>query len=297
MEKQEIIGLASKYGFDIAGREWVMNDSGLDFIVIQFDDSEGVPWILRIPRRADVQSEIEKEKAILDIVVQNLAVQAPKWETATGELIAYKALKGVPAGTINKEEQRYEWTIDPENLSDNYVETLAGGMVSLHQIPFPKITEGGLTIQTIRDARNHMRARMEKVQENFEVNDKLWARWQKWIDDDSFWPDYTGFIHGDLHPGHILIDEEERVTGFIDWTEAKVADVSNDFIGHLRTHGEQELGRLVEAYGKAGGKVWPNMQAHIVELAATYPIDIAEFAIKSGSEEYLEMARGALQEE
>lgn len=129
------------------------------------------------------------------------------------------------------------------------------------------------------------------------VSEKLWTRWQSWIGDDSFWPENTGFIHGDLHPGHILVDGDERVTGFIDWTEAKVADISTDFIGHLRTHGEEELARLIAAYAEAGGVVWPKMKDHILELAATYPIDIAEFAIKSGSGEYLDMARGALQEE
>lgn len=296
METQEIINLAGKYGFDMENQEWVLNDSGLDFIVIQLDDKDGVPWILRIPRRPDVQSEIDKEKAILAVVEPNLSIQAPNWEIADAGLIAYKALAGVPAGTINKEEQRYDWKLDPENLSDNYVATLANGMVSLHQIPFSKITDGGMAVQTIQDVRKRMQERMEKVKNELGVSDKLWTRWQYWVGDDSFWPEHSGFIHGDLHPGHILIDEEERVTGFIDWTEAKVADVSTDFVGHLRTHGERELERLVEAYGKAGGTVWPKMTAHIIELAATYPIDIAEFAIKSGSEEYLDMARGALQD-
>lgn len=296
METQEIKEIAQKHGFDMGNQEWILNDSGLDFIVIQLKDNEDVPWILRIPRRADVQSEIEKEGAILAIVEPNLAIQAPKWEITIPELIAYKALKGVPAGTINKEEQRYDWKLDPENLSDNYVATLARGMVSLHQISLAKITEGGLPVQTIVDVRNGMRARMEKVRTELGVSDALWARWQNWVEDDSFWPEYSAFIHGDLHPGHILIDEEERVTGFIDWTEGKVADVSTDFIGHMRTHGEQELGRLIGAYAEAGGVVWPKMKEHILELAATYPIDIAEFAIKSGSDEYLEMARGALQE-
>ncbi|WP_033542254.1 macrolide 2'-phosphotransferase [Planococcus sp. CAU13] len=296
MEAHEIKELAGKHGFDLENSEWVLNDSGLDFIVIQIIGKDDVPWILRIPRRQDVQSEMKKEKAILDIVLPNLSVQAPNWEIAVPELIAYKALEGIPAGTINKEEQRYEWVIDPENLTENYVSTLAKGMVSLHRIPMSAVAEGGLPVQSVTEVRGQMRERMDRVKAELGVSEKLWTRWQKWVEDDSFWPEYTAFIHGDLHPGHILIDGKERVTGFIDWTEAKVADVSNDFIGHLRTHGELALERLVETYGEAGGRVWPKMKEHIVELAATYPIDIAEFAIKSGSDEYLKMAKGALQE-
>lgn len=75
-----------------------------------------------------------------------------------------------------------------------------------------------------------------------------------------------------------------------------MADVSTDFIGHLRSHGEHELSKLIQAYEQAGGIVWPKMNEHVLELAATYPIDIAEFAIKSVSEEYMEMARAALNE-
>ncbi|MDN7246377.1 macrolide 2'-phosphotransferase [Planococcus shenhongbingii] len=296
MEKQRIIELAKKHGFELEGRDWTVNDSGLDFSVVLFEDRSGDRWVLRIPRRGDVQSEIDKEKQILNVLEPNLAIEAPKWEIATEELIAYRALTGVPAGTINKEEQRYDWIINPEQLSENYVSSLAKGMVSLHSIPFEKVTAGGLAIQTIDDVRNHMQTRMDNVKREFEVSDLLWLRWQKWIGDDSMWPEHTGFIHGDLHAGHILIDEHENVTGFIDWTEGKVADVSVDFVGHLRAHGKAEMERLVDAYGQAGGIVWPKMKEHIFELAATYPIDIAEFALKSGIDEYLEMARGALKE-
>ena len=297
MEKQELVALAKKYGFDLEGREWTLNESGLDFLVVLFEDNAGVRWILRIPRRPDVQSEVNKEKQILDAVQPNLTIQAPKWEVVSAELIAYRALQGVPAGTINQEEKRYDWVVDPEDLSENFVMSLAQGMASLHSISMEKVKEAGLKIQSIGEVRNSMQERMEKVQQELGVSDHLWTRWQQWITDDSMWPEHTAFIHGDLHAGHILIDEEHRVTGFIDWTEGKVADVSTDFIGHLRAHGEAELERLISAYGQAGGIVWPKMKEHILGLAATYPIDIAEFAIKSGIEEYLEMARAALQED
>ncbi len=36
-------------------------------------------------------------------------------------------------------------------------------------------------------------------------------------------------LAGDLFPGHTLVDEQFKINGIIDWTEAKVADVSNDF--------------------------------------------------------------------
>ena len=64
-------------------------------------------------------------------------------------------------------------------------------------------------------------------------------------------------IHGDLHPGHIMVDN--RVTGLIDWTEATHSDPSMDFIGHHRVFDDEGLEQLITAYGKAGGEIWPRI--------------------------------------
>ena len=37
------------------------------------------------------------------------------------------------------------------------------------------------------------------------------------------------------------------------------------------------------------------MKEHIIELVAAYPVSIAEFAIVSGAEEYVQMAKKALE--
>lgn len=60
-------------------------------------------------------------------------------------------------------------------------------------------------------------------------------------------------IHGDLHPPHILIDRDLRVTGLLDWTEAKVADPAKDFLLYQTILGETETARLIGFYEEAGG--------------------------------------------
>ena len=61
---------------------------------------------------------------------------------------------------------------------------------------------------------------MNKVKETYGVADELWNRWQQWLENDELWPQHATMIHGDLHPGHIMVDNEVNVTGLIDWTEA-----------------------------------------------------------------------------
>jgi macrolide phosphotransferase len=139
-----------------------------------------------------------------------------------------------------------------------------------------------------------MKRRMDKVKLEYGVGEELWNRWQNWLANDALWPKQTALIHGDLHAGHILIDKDACVTGFIDWTEARIDDPANDFVSHLAAFGEEALKKLIDEYKKAGGYVWPLMFDHILELFSAYPIGIAEFAMKSGLAEYEEMAKQAL---
>ena len=90
-------------------------------------------------------------------------------------------------------------------------------------------------------------------------------------------------------------NKDAIVIGLIDWTEAKVTDISNDFVFHYKAFGEEGLEALIFAYKEAGGYYWPKMKEHIIELVAAYPVSIAEFAIVSGVEDYAQMAKEALE--
>lgn len=294
LTNDQVIDIAKQNGIDVKRDSLVFNESGLDFLVVFATDINEEKWVLRFPRRKDVMDSTQKEKQTLDVVGDNLCVQAPKWLVYSDQLIAYKRLNGVPAGTIDHAAQAYVWELDEKNVPALFNRTLAEAMVSLHQVDQEKVKMAGLPVETADQVRANMTKRMKKVKAEFDVHDELWARWQAWVTDDSLWPKRTGLVHGDLHAGHILIDEDARVTGFIDWTEASVTDIANDFVSHYRTFGEEALIELVTHYKNAGGYVWPNMVQHVIELAAAYPIAIAEFAIKSGLDEYKEMAKHVL---
>jgi macrolide phosphotransferase len=139
-----------------------------------------------------------------------------------------------------------------------------------------------------------MQHRMDVVRSEFGVGQPLWERWQSWLYNDEIWMQKTVLTHSDLHAGHILIDAQSQVTGFIDWTEASVADPARDFMAHYRTFGQDALNKLISAYAEAGGHTWSRMAEHVIELNATFAIDIAEFALKSGLDEYKTMAMQSL---
>lgn len=87
-----------------------------------------------------------------------------------------------------------------------------------------------------------------------------------------------------------MINKNNHVTGLIDWTEVGIGDVSVDFLSHQLIFGQEGLEKLIEAYENAGGKTWPRMAEHIVELLSTSGITVAEYAQASGMKEMHEAA-------
>lgn len=295
-DMKQVIEIAKKHNLILKEETMQFNESGLDFQVVFALDESGVDWVLRLPRREDVMPRTRVEKQALDLVNQYVKYfQAPNWIIYTDELIAYKKLDGVPAGTIDHNIGNYVWEIDINNVPPSFHMSLGRVLAELHSIPSDKATEFGLIVQTPEEARKSMKQRMNDVKTKFGVGEKLWNRWQSWVNDDEMWPKKTGLIHGDVHAGHIMIDKEANVTGLIDWTEAKVTDISNDFVFNYMAFGEEGLEALIIAYKEAGGYYWPKMKEHIIELVAAYPVSIAEFAIVSGVEEYVQMAKKALE--
>lgn len=293
---KQVIEIAKKHNLILKEETMQFNESGLDFQVVFALDESGVDWVLRLPRREDVMPRTRVEKQALDLVNQYVKYfQAPNWIIYTDELIAYKKLDGVPAGTIDHNIGNYVWEIDINNVPPSFHMSLGRVLAELHSIPSDKATEFGLIVQTPEEARKSMKQRMNDVKTKFGVGEKLWNRWQSWVNDDEMWPKKTGLIHGDVHAGHTMIDKEANVTGLIDWTEAKVTDISNDFVFNYKAFGEEGLEALIIAYKEAGGYYWPKMKEHIIELVAAYPVSIAEFAIVSGVEEYVQMAKKALE--
>ncbi|MFQ4136926.1 macrolide 2'-phosphotransferase [Nodosilinea sp. PGN35] len=288
--RQEVLELSCQNGLAIEADSIQFNESGLDFQVALATDADGARWILRLPRREDVLPSVDREKRTLELIAPLLSVDVPRWTICTGELIVYRALTGVPLGTIDPAAKAYVWEIDPANLPNQFYESLARGLVSLHQISAEQVQAAGLPVKTAQEVRVEMKRRMDAIKEEFGVDQTLWDRWQSWMHSDEIWMQETVLTHGELHAGHILIDAQVQVTGFIDWTEASFTDPARDFVAYYRTFGHDALKQLISAYAEAGGRTWPKMVEHVIELNATAAIDVAEFALKSGLDEYRQMA-------
>ncbi|WP_096200311.1 macrolide 2'-phosphotransferase [Bacillus sp. FJAT-45350] len=290
MNTLKIKQLANSKGLDILEDTVKINESGVDFQVAHAKDQNANNWILRVPRRPESMRHALKEKKALDIINNYARFEVPNWSIFSEDFIAYKQLSGVPAATIDVEQQNYVWSIDESNVPSEYYYSLGKALADLHTLPQQQFKDIGVEMVGASELRASMKQRMERVKEKYDVNQNLWDRWQTWLAEDSLWPSHVGVKHGDLHPGHILIDKNNHVTGLIDWTEVGIGDVSDDFTSHHLLFGKDGLKKLIDAYDNAGGKTWSRMDEHIIELLTTSGITVAEYAQASGLKDMHEAA-------
>lgn len=290
----ELLSQAERNGLRLNSDHVEMNESGLDFLVVFAKDLQGETWVLRKPRRSDVWERAENEQKVLQVVGQHLPVEVPDWRIFTPELIAYPLLGGHPIATVDPAGGGYAWRFPQESLSDEFFDSLAGAIAALHNIEHSKAIQGGVRCKTPKDTREAFAANIEEVKESFTIPAKLYDRWMKWLSTDSYWPDHSVLHHGDLHPPHIIVNAYQRVTGLIDWTEAEIADPGKDFVILYALFGQEGLRDLLSRYEIAGGKTWPRMNGHIAEQWAAYPALVAKFALVTGKEADMEMARGMM---
>lgn len=292
---KEVLDTAGKYDLELAADSLEFVDMGLDFQVVFAEDGSKQDWVLRLPRRKDVFEKTGLEKNVLDFIAtsQN-TFEVPFWEIFEEDLIAYQKLENAPAVTTIADTGEENWVFKKEAVPENYVRSFGQSLAALHGISVDQACKTGMTVYTGEEIRISMKSRMDKVNSNFEVSEKLWDKWMCWVENDKIWPEKTAVIHGDLFPGHTLIDSDHHVTGIIDWTEAKVSDPANDFTAFYLLFGEDKLDELIGCYREAGGYIWTGMKTHIIALLDTQAITIAEFAESSGLEEYRKMAEEML---
>ncbi len=282
--------LAARHGLKLEGPLSV-NELGLDYRIVTGADVGGTRWVLRIPRRDDMQQKVEAEARILGLLRRQLPFAVPDWRIATAELIAYPMLTDSTALIVTPGEEP-KWVIS--QTSEAFALSFAKALAALHAVPVEDARAAGMTVRTPAESRSKAAADIDRVRRELPVSEALLARWQRWLDDDGLWPEWCAVIHGDLYVGHVLVDAEERVTGMIDWSEARVDDPAIDMVSHLMVFGEAGLQKLLRDYEAAGGRLWPRIAEQVAERMAAYPVGYAIFALETGDAGHLAAAKAQL---
>lgn len=290
---EELLDAAARQGLRLTTEQAWLDQTGLDFLVVQARDPGGTPWIVRTPRRADVVDAARREARVLALVRPRLPVAVPHWRVFAPDVIAYPRLEGVPAVTVGVSGPTWN-LLDPAAPSPTFLASFGQAMAALQRIDVEEARRAGVVVRSLDEGRQALALAMEQTRAALSPPEALWARWHRWLDDPAGWPQHLALIHGDLHPGHMLLDEDTTLTGILDWTEAQVSDPSIDLAMFVGCFGEAALRTMLASFTQAGGVTWPGLVRHASERWAAFPVLGAEWALRTGNEAMLEHSRAML---
>ena len=147
-----------------------------------------------------------------------------------------------------------DWVVPQD--SEVFAESFATALAALHAVPISAAVDAGMLIRTPTQARQKVADDVDRVRREFVVNDKRLHRWQRWLDDDSSWPDFSVVVHGDLYVGHVLHRQHGARQRMIDWARPRVTTLPSTWPRTLWSL-VKGLAKLLLTYEAAGGRVWP----------------------------------------
>src|SRR5690606_32039183 len=146
-------------------------------------DIDNKKWVLRIPRRNNLEKQIEEEKSILNLAKKHLSVAVPHWKVASSTFIAYPLLDNEPVLTFDAKTYEVTWNMDQNN--PHCVPSLANVSVQLHQVPIKEAAAVKLKIRTPDTIRQEVLDKIEMVKHELGISSDLEIRWRRWVDNDK----------------------------------------------------------------------------------------------------------------
>lgn len=288
-----LVEAARRHGLRLTSEQDTLDETGLDFLVLHARDEDGVPWIVRAPRRPDVVAAARVEASALRVIAPRMAVRVPQWRIADDDVIAYPRLDGTPVVTIGETGPIWN-VIDRSAPAETFLGSFASALAALQAIPVEDARAAGISVKTVAEARDDLVQAAERTRAVLAPPEAVWSRWHRWLESDATWPAHVALVHGDLHPGHMLVDAEGKLVGILDWTEVQVTDPSVDLAMFFGCFGKAALDALLARFERAGGKTWPGIAEHAAERWAIFAVVGADWSARTGNEAALEHARWQL---
>ncbi|MGO1226229.1 MULTISPECIES: macrolide 2'-phosphotransferase [unclassified Brachybacterium] len=285
-----LLELGSAHGLDLDGSTLHTEEIGLDFRVAIARAADGKHWVLRIPRRPDVLERAAVEGRLLKMVGPHLGIAVPDWQISTSELIAYPLLPGAPGLSVER-DGTVIWHVDMS--SPVYATSLGTAVSQLHAVGTEAAAATGIEVRSPRQVREGWQRDLEQVAAEFEISATLRERWTAWIAEDSFWPQHSVLTHGEIYPGHTLV-EDDQITAILDWTTAAIGDPAKDLMFHQVSAPADAFETALQAYTAGGGHTWPRLAEHCTEMFSAGPIAYGLFALTTGEAAHREAAAAAL---
>jgi macrolide phosphotransferase len=288
---ERVLALAAGHGLALRPDTAVPDETGWDFLVVRARADDGTDWILRVPRREDARALAAAEGRLLAWLRGRLPVAVPDWEVDAPGLIAYRRLPGEPAAAEDTTTGELRWRLDRTCPPQPYVDRLGQFMARLHTLPVRGPAGTGIPVRDPAGARERLARHLDFGVAELGMHPAWRERGERWLGEDRLWAGRTVLVHADLHPGHTLVDPSGALTGVLDFADAEIGDPAQEFVEPVRKFPPPMLDRLLEAYRRHDGPVWPGLRAHVVEAIAFAPLTMAVYGVEVDRPRYVQRGR------
>lgn len=236
-------------------------------------------WVFRFPRRQLGADCLESEKAALPRLAGHLPITVPalRWFGQPGD--------GFPwhfTGAAWIEGRALSSCRLPESQRGNLAEPLAEFLQALHAVTAEEAREWGVppdTIERLEPSRRIPQARdyLERAAVMGLVDDaEAWNPVFNQFLHDAGPPVDACLLHGDLYARHLLLDDQARPSGVIDWGDTHVGDRAIDLAAAWLILPPADRVRFRDAYGSVPATAWSRARFRAVCHAAIVTVYAAE---------------------
>lgn len=244
-------------------------------------------WVLRFPKRRDVEQRLEKETQILPRLERQLPAAVPHMA------ISGKAVDRFPFRYVGYEklEGVFAWDLGDDFDEEGLARSLGGILSALHRFPIQEALAHGCEDVVETNAA----ASCEEIRAVFartppwpareEVQNRLQAYLADLDAERLGAAARPALTHADLLPDHLLLPESrDRVSAIIDWGETRIGDPAADFAGIYYWRGAVFTKRVLAHYsGRADSAILE--RARLLAL----PVGLGDvwYGLEAGRPEYL----------
>jgi aminoglycoside 2''-phosphotransferase len=215
------------------------NPDGLANDVVIVNDE----LVFRFPKDQAARAALMRETKVLDLVRRYVSTPTPYFERHDADFVMYRLIRGEPL-------HRHTLLKQDERIQEALAEQLAVFLVQLHAIPRDEAARA--LGEPVERGADYWLKRYQDVERY--LYPLLWADQRHWIDE--LFASVLGgslnmahvvpaLIHDDLASYHILYaQDEQRISGVIDFGAARLGDPAADFALIISTYGESFLKRM-----------------------------------------------------
>jgi len=242
-------------------------------------------FVFRFPRRQVAVELIEREVRILPLLAPHLPlpIPVPTFVGAPADgypypFAGYPRLPGTTACLpVWSEEERARNAVP-----------LARFLAALHRIPVSDETrawapgkEAGRPMSPLRDRLRALAPALGgiEVEGLADRADRLAVT--------PAWAGPPCWVHGDLYPRHLLVDDQRRLCGVIDWGDAHLGHPAIDLMVAFCFLPPTARGAFRSDYGPIDAATWDRAQCHALHYGVSlieWGTDIGDAAIRAAGE-------------